>query len=92
MHVLARIRQAVQEQKYRVSGHANEEISEDGLESHDVESIIMSGTIVKRFTHDVRGTRYEIAGHTVVGRHARIVCRFLISGVLLIITAYLSEE
>ena len=92
MQALARMRRAVREQRYRVSGHANEEMSEDGLESQDVESIIMSGAIAKRFTHDVRGTRYEIAGHTVVGRHAKVVCRFLASGVLLIITAYLSEE
>ena len=47
---------------------------------------------MRKFTRDPRGTRYEVAGNTRDGRYARVVCRFLPSGVLLVITAYEDEE
>ncbi|MCL0098182.1 hypothetical protein M1O19_06720 [Dehalococcoidia bacterium] len=49
-------------------------------------------TLTHRFTHDPRGTRYEVLGDTVDYRRAYVVCRFLLSGVLLIITAYVEEK
>jgi hypothetical protein len=51
-----------------------------------------SGRIERRFTRDPRGTRYEVAGQATDGHRASVVCRFLGSGVLLIITAYAHEE
>ena len=89
---IERIRQAIRLQHYRISAHANEEMSEDALEAHDIEAIIFRGTIPRRLTHDPRGTRYEITGTTTDSRPATVVCRFLASGVLLIITAYVHEE
>jgi len=88
MHALQRMRLAVQEQRYRISSHANEEMSKDELVAMDIESIIMAGRIVRRYTHDLRGTRYVITGNTADSRGAYVVCRFLPSGILLIITAY----
>ncbi len=88
----ARMQQAIREQRYRISSHANEEMAEDDLESRDIETIILTGEVIRRFTHDPRGTRYEILGTTADGRHGYIVCRFLPSGILLIITAYQKEE
>jgi hypothetical protein len=67
-------------------------MSDDTMESQDIEAIIVTGIIAQRFTHDPRGTRYEVAGTTTDGRPASIICRFLASGVLLIITAYVHEE
>jgi hypothetical protein len=84
--------EAIRKEWYRISSHANEEMSEDDLVAADVESVILSGRIRKRFTRDPRGTRYEVAGDSTDGRHACVVCRFLPSGVLLIITAYADEE
>jgi hypothetical protein len=92
MRALYGIRQAIREQRYRISSHANEEMSEDGLEAKDIESIILTGRVARRFTHDPRGTRYEIVGDTTDSRRACVVCRSLPSGVLLIITAYIGEE
>jgi hypothetical protein len=89
---IERIRQAIRAQRYRISAHANDEMSDDALEAQDIEAIIFTGTIAQRFTHDPRGTRYEVTGTTTDGRHASVVCRFLASGVLLIITAYVHEE
>ena len=89
---IERIRQTIRTQRYRISAHANDEMSDDALEAQDIEEIISTGTITQRFTRDPRGTRYEVAGSTTDGRHATVVCRFLPSGVLLIITAYVEEE
>ncbi len=88
MHAIQRMQLAVAVQRYRISSHANEEMSKDGLVSMDIESVIFTGKVVRRYTHDPRGTRYEVTGNTTDGRHACVVCRFLPSGVLLIITAY----
>jgi hypothetical protein len=86
------MRQAIHDQRYRISSHANAEMSDDDLEAQDIEQVIHTGTITQRFTHDPRGTRYEVTGETTDGRQASVVCRFLLSGVLLIITAYVQEE
>ena len=92
MHALQRIQKAIREQRYRISSHANEEMSEDNLVAEDVENVILSGRIMRKFTRDPRGTRYEVAGDTTDGRRACVVCRFLPSGMLLVITAYENEE
>lgn len=88
MRAIDRIRQAVREERYRISSHANEEMSDDELLAVDIENIILTGKISRKFTHDPRGTRYEIVGRTTDQRRAAVICRFLPSGALLIITAY----
>jgi hypothetical protein len=92
MGALQRIRQAIEEQRYRISSHGNQEMSEDDLVAEDIESIVRTGRIAGRFSRDPRGTRYEVAGRATDGRRACVVCRFLLSGVLLVITAYAEEE
>ncbi len=92
MRELQRIRQAIREQNYRISSHANEEMSDDDLLAEDVEGAILTGEISQKFTRDPRGTRYEVTGNTMDGHRTCVVCRFLPSGVLLIITAFVPEE
>ena len=92
MDVLRRMRQAIRGQRYRISSHANDEMADDFLVVADIENIILTGAIMRKFTHDPRGARYEVLGDTVDYRRAYVVCRFLLSGVLLIITAYVEEE
>jgi hypothetical protein len=92
MDELRRMRQAIREQRYRISSHANDEMADDFLVAADIENIILTGEITRKFTHDPRGTRYEVLGDTIDYRRAYVVCRFLLSGVLLIITAYVEEE
>ena len=91
MRALDRMRKAIREQRYRISSHANEEMAEDDLMAEDLESIVLTGQIARKFTKDPRGTRYEVVGETAEGRQGCIVCRFLSSGVFLIITAYVEE-
>lgn len=92
MEVLRSMQQTIREQRYRISSHANDEMAEDFLVAADIENIILTGKITRKFTHDPRGTRYEVLGYTVDYRRAYVVCRFLLSGTLLIITAYIEEE
>jgi len=92
MNPLQRMQRAISEQRYRISSHANEEMAEDFLMAADIEYIIQTGKIAQKFTQDARGRRYEVLGNTVDGREAYVVCRFLLSGVLLIITAYAAEK
>jgi hypothetical protein len=63
-------------------------MSEDDLAAEDIEAVILRGRIARRYTRDPRGTRYEIAGRATDGRPARVICRFLLSGSVLIITAF----
>lgn len=92
MDTLQRMQRAIRVQKYRISSHANEEMADDFLMAVDIESIIFTGKIAQRFTKDPRGRRYTVLGNTTDNRRAYVVCRFLLSGVLLIITAYAAEE
>ena len=88
MRAIDRIRRCVREERYRISLHANEEISEDRLLAVDIEAAILTGEIRRRFTSDPRGVRYEIVGTATDSREVGIVCRFLPSETLLIIAAY----
>jgi hypothetical protein len=86
---IERIRDCVLNQCYSLTEHAYEEIAEDNLDVLDLESALLTGGIVNEFTHDPRGTRYEIHGYatdqaTLVG----VVVRFVLKDRLLVITAF----
>ena len=89
MTILSRIRQKVIDREYYLSAHAEEEMVEDHLERKDVENAILRGEIDKKMTHDVRGTRYRIAGPAEDGRLVHVLCRFKEVGGLIIITVYM---
>lgn len=88
MNILRKIKHAIYEQNYHITGHANEEAANDWFISSDIEQIIYTGAIARKLTSDPRGTRYEILGKTYDGRKGMVVCRFLPDGKLRIITAY----
>ena len=83
-----KIRALVREQRYEISTHANEEMSDDEFISLDVEQAILTGMIEKRFTRDPRGVRYEVVGRALDGRSIAVVCRILTTEWLRIITVY----
>jgi hypothetical protein len=87
---LERIRRAIRDQTYRISSHANEEMSEDSMTSDDIECIMRNGRISRKLTRDSRGARYVVSGNTIDGRSAA-VCRLLDADLLLIITAYVVD-
>ena len=92
MDELQRIRRTIREQRYRISSHANDEMADDFLVAADIEHIILTGKIAQRFTQDERGRRYAVWGDTTDNRKAYVICRLLLSGVLLVVTAYVAEE
>jgi hypothetical protein len=67
-------------------------MSEDDLVAEDIEAVILHGRIARRYSRDPRGTRYEIAGRATDDRPARVICRFLPSGWLVVITAFTERE
>lgn len=75
-----------------VSVHANKEMSDDDLVRVDLENVILTGKIAKRFTKDPRGVRYEIVGRACDGRAVAVVCRNIGSDYLRIVTVYAIEN
>jgi len=88
---IEKLRELVRVEEYEISTHANEEMSNDELVAVDVENAILTGKIVKRFTRDVRGTRYEVIGEACDNRPIEVDSRIGRNGRLLIITVYALE-
>ena len=90
---LRRIRRAIREERYEFTVHALEEMDEDGLDEADVQQAILRGSLSAELTDDPRGTRFVVRGTTQdEDCELKVVCRFLPSGTLRIITAYELEE
>jgi hypothetical protein len=68
--------------------HFLEEMVNDDLSFADIESAIARGRVRRRFTHDPRGTRYELVGPTRNGRRAAVICRIKGTGKVLLVTTY----
>lgn len=81
------------EDRYKFSAHALEEADDDRLLLEDVRTALLSGNLVETLTDDPRGERFVIRGSSLVGDcMLEVVCRFLPSGMLRIITVYELEE
>jgi hypothetical protein len=90
---IRRIRSAVTEGRYLYSIHALEEMDDDQLLESDVLEVIMRGKLVTKLTGDPRGLRFVIRGTTAEEEiEIEVVCRFLPSGILRIITVYAVEN
>jgi len=92
MSIIDKIRSYIKENKYRITVHAQQEAAEDDLDKQDIENIIFTGKLIRKLTHDPRGTRYLIRGKSNDGRPVYIVCRFLEIEKLSIITVYIEEN
>ena len=75
MDVLRRMRQAVRDDRYRISSHANEEMADDLLTASDIEieHVIDTARVTRRLTEDPRGTRYEVASETLDHRRVSVL-------------------
>lgn len=86
---IKRIRRAIREGRYEFTVHALEEMDEDNLDESDVRYGILHGGVYAELTDDPRGLRFVIRGTTNdEGRGLEVVCRFMPSGLLRIITVY----
>ncbi|MCR4322153.1 MAG: DUF4258 domain-containing protein [Candidatus Brocadiaceae bacterium] len=92
MSGIQRIRKKIIDKDYYISSHAEDEMLDDGLERIDIENAILKGTIEKKLTEDIRGTRYRIEGTVTDGRQIHVICRYKEDGSLIIITVYVLKE
>ena len=88
MKLLQKIQLRINDRDYFLSSHAEEEMLDDDLERKDVEYAILNGRIEKKLTYDARGTRYRIEGPALNGQLIHVICKFLESTDLIIITVY----
>ena len=91
MSTIERIRKKIINRNYYLSSHAEEEMANDNFERRDLENSILKGYIIKKMTHDPRGTRYKIEGPALDNRIMHSLCRFSELGPLIIITVYKKE-
>jgi len=69
--------------------HADEEADEDGLSILDIESVILTGTIVERQKdRETREWKYVVCGETLDGRRAFVVAKLGLLGSLYMVTVY----
>ncbi len=85
---LRRIRGAVRQGKYEFTLHALEEMDEDGLSESDVRSALLRGRVTAQLPDDPRGVRFVVRGAPQGCGEIDVVCRFLPSGLMRIITVY----
>ena len=90
---IKRIRRAIREERYEFTIHALEEMDDDDLDETDVRYAILNGEISSELTDDPRGIRFVVLGEASDKTRAlEVVCRFLPTGLLRIITVYQIEE
>ena len=90
---IKRIRRAIREERYEFTVHALEEMDEDDLDESDVRYCILHGEVSSELTDDPRGIRFVVLGNTQdESRSMEVVCRFLPSDLLRIITVYQIKE
>lgn len=90
MAIIDVVREKIGNQEYEFAiPHFFEEMANDDLNFADIETAIGRGKVRKRFSHDPRGTRYEIVGPATDGRQVAVICRIKTTGKLLLITTYI---
>ena len=88
MTTIQRVRQKVIDREYYLSSHAEEEMLDDNLERIDIENAILKGSIERKITQDIRGTRYRLEGPALKGRLIHVICRFRENANMILITVY----
>ena len=89
MKAIGKIRKKFYDKEYEFAiPHFFEEMADDDLELSDIERVIETGKIRRKFTDDPGGTRYEIVGRSYDEREVAVICKIKITGKLLFITTY----
>ena len=73
---------------YELTGHAKDEMEQDGFTIADVKSAIYSGRIVATQRHGRGPRKCIVSGRSTDGRAVNLVCRLTESGILRIITVF----
>jgi len=88
--ILKQMRDRVRTRQYVMTLRAEEEMDDDGLSIFDVESGILTGTIIERQRDRSRQEwKYLVQGETIEGdRVIVVVSKFEYTGKLVILTVY----
>jgi hypothetical protein len=73
---------------YELTGHAKEEMEQDGFTIADVKSAIYSGRIAAFQRHGREKQKFVVSGRSIDGRGLNLVCRLTESGRLRIVTVF----
>ncbi len=88
---ISHVRDCVRSLDYAVSLHAAEELDDDELTILDLETLLLTGTIIARQRDTgTRESKLVIQGRTSDDRPAEAVVKFNQSGTLFVITVYLA--
>jgi hypothetical protein len=88
-----RIRRAIRTDRYEYTAHALDEMDEEDLTEAQVRRVLLRGRVVRALEDDPRGTRFIVCARPQPSAEPiEVVCRFLPSGLLRIITVYAREE
>ena len=87
--ILSQMRNRIRTRQYIMTIHAEEEMDDDDLTILDVESVVLTGTIVERQKDATMGEwKYLVRGKTLGGDSAAGVGRLGRTGKLIFITVY----
>jgi hypothetical protein len=87
---MSMLRELIRTLSYSVSLHAADELADDELTIFDLETIVLSGTIVERQRDgNTREIKYVVRGTILSGQDAEVVVKIGPSGHLHVITIYL---
>jgi hypothetical protein len=85
------IRTEIEQQRYEISLHADDERIADGLTISQLEFVLSRGKILEEYPDDPRGESCLILGFTAEGTPVHIVCGKNPSGHLTLITVYIPK-
>jgi hypothetical protein len=86
---LKRMREQVHARLYIMPLHAEEEMDADDLTIYDVESVILTGEIIKRQKdRALNEWKYLVSGRSLAGDLVTVVAKFSPTGKLIFITVF----
>jgi uncharacterized DUF497 family protein len=87
--ILNELRDKIRARQYVMTTHAEEEMDDDGLSIFDVESVILSGSVIERQKDQNTGEwKYLVKGETLNHKSAVTVTKISPTGKLIFITVY----
>jgi hypothetical protein len=86
---LKRMREQIRACRYIMPLHAEEEMDADDLGIYDIESVILTGHIIKRQKDRASDEwKYLVTGQSVAGNPVTVVVKFSPTGKLIFITVF----
>jgi hypothetical protein len=87
--ILKRMRELIRTRQYIMPLHAADEMDADDLTIYDVESVVLTGTIIERQKDRVSTEwKYLIHGQSLMGENVRIIAKVGLTGKLVFITVF----